>query len=451
MSVQTADATIDLEPEIPEGPGRWNPALRILFRFCFVYFGLFLLIYPQPILALLGPLTKWVPESWGRGYADFPSPLVEWVGRTVFDVEAVLRTDSGSGDQTYLWVLVFCFFVTAVAATIVWSALDRKRREYRRLAGWFLLFVRILLAGQMLLYGFAKAIPAQMPEPSLVTLLEPFGEFTPMAVLWTQVGASPVYESLLGIAEITGGVLLLLPRTALAGVLVSLISMAQVFILNMTYDVPVKLLSFHLLLLGLVLLAPEARRLTAVLLGGAAGPSTTPEPVDSRRGRRIIAAVQVVLLLWFSAGFAMATWEGWTQWGSGRPKSELYGIWEVTEFTRDGQPVAPLLTDESRWRRMVFEDPGMAVYQRMNDEMVVVGAEIDAGAHRITLSPPEAEAPLATFTYERPAPDSMTLTGELEGRPVTISLHAVDLDSIPVRQQEVHFVQDYPRTGAGVR
>ncbi|WP_067548698.1 DoxX family protein [Nocardia crassostreae] len=451
MSVQTADATIDLEPDTPAEPGRWNPVTRVAFRFSFVYFGLFLLIYPQPILALFGPLTNSIPEKWGRAYAEFPSPLVEWVGRTVFDVEAVLRTDSGSGDQTYLWVLVFCFFAAAVVATIVWSVLDRKRLEYRRLAGWFFLFVRILVAGQMLLYGFAKAIPAQMPEPSLITLLSPFGDFTLISVLWTQVGASPVYESLLGIAEITGGVLLLLPRTALAGVLLSLVSMAQVWVLNMTYDVPVKLLSFHLLLMGLVLLAPDARRLTAVLLGGAAGPSTAPEAVRTWRGRRIVAAVQVVLLVWFSAGFAMATWEGWTEWGSGRAKSELYGIWEVTEFTRDGQPVAPLLTDESRWRRLIFEDPGTAVYQRMNDDMVMVGADIDSGAHRITLSPPESESPLATFSYERSTPDAMTLTGELEGRPVTITLHAVDLDAFPVRQNGLDLVQDYPRTGAGVR
>ena len=34
----------------------------------------------------------------------------------------------------------------------------------------------------------------------------------------------------------------------------------QIFTLNMTYDVPVKLFSFHLILMSLVLMAPEASR-----------------------------------------------------------------------------------------------------------------------------------------------------------------------------------------------
>jgi hypothetical protein len=42
--------------------------------------------------------------------------------------------------------------------------------------------------------------------------------------------------------------------------------MAQVFMLNMSFDVPVKILSFHLLLMSLVLLAPQIRRLANVLV-----------------------------------------------------------------------------------------------------------------------------------------------------------------------------------------
>ena len=55
------------------------------------------------------------------------------------------------------------------------------------------------------------------------------------------------YEIFAGCAETLGGILLLTPRTTTLGALVCLADMIQVFMLNMTYDVPVKLFSFHLI------------------------------------------------------------------------------------------------------------------------------------------------------------------------------------------------------------
>jgi hypothetical protein len=106
-----------------------------------------------------------------------------------------------------------------------------------------------------------KAVPLQMPFPFLTRLVEAYGNFSPMGNLWAFVGASRPYESFVGCAEMLGGLLLIVPRTTILGALVSLADLTQVFVLNMTYDVPVKLLSFHLLLMALFLLAPDLRRL----------------------------------------------------------------------------------------------------------------------------------------------------------------------------------------------
>jgi hypothetical protein len=53
-------------------------------------------------------------------------------------------------------------------------------------------------------------------------------------------GASPAYEIFIGSAELLAGLLLVIPATAMLGALIWLIDMAEVFALNMTYDVPVK-------------------------------------------------------------------------------------------------------------------------------------------------------------------------------------------------------------------
>ncbi|MRH93272.1 DoxX family protein [Nocardia sp. SYP-A9097] len=437
-----AAAELDQPEDAPAPP--WKPLPRIGFRFACAYLTLFCVIYPQPIFALLGIVQIWLPDSMVMRYAQLPHPIVEWVGRTVFGTDVRLHLDSGSGDQAYLWVLTFCVLMLAVVVTAVWTLLDRRHTEYRTVASWFLLFIRIILAGQMLGYGCAKFIPLQMPVPALSTLVTPYGDLSHMSVLWNQVGTSPVYESLLGLAEIMGGVLLLLPRTQLAGALLSLVSMAQVWILNMTFDVPVKLLSFHLMLLSLALLAPDARRLTAVLLGRAAGPSTAPTPFRTPRARRISDIALVALLLWMVAAILVENWDGWHKYGPGRPQSELYGVWNVTELTRDEQPVPPLLTDETRWRRIVFDNPQFAEYQRMDDSLTPVLTELDTGTHHLTLRASDGATELAAFTYERPASDRLILTGELDGHPVTLTLTLVDTDRMPVRQGGLHLVQDEP-------
>ncbi|MFR9751857.1 DoxX family protein [Nocardia sp. 004] len=435
---------------VPSGARRpWSRSARIGFRFAFAYLVLFCVLFAQILFVFTGPVGRVLPDSAILWQMRATSWFAGWVGEYLFGVDAVLHEDSGSGDQTVIWVLIFCVFVMAGVITLVWSMLDRRRREYVTLGAWFVLFIRLCLGGQMLFYGMAKAIPAQMPEPSLTALLQPYGTMSPASVLWNQVGAAPPYQILLGVAEVLGGLLLFLPRTATAGALLSLVSMAQVFVLNMTYDVPVKILSFHLLVLSLVVLAPQAGRLANILvLERPAEPAAQPTLFASRRANRIAAILQVVLGLWVLIGCTQYSWEAWSKAGSGIPEPPLYGIWTVDEFTRAGHRVPPLLTDENRWRRIIVDRQGATV-QKMDDSFMPVLATVDEAAHTLVLSEPPRSTdaspqPMATFTVARPSSHRMLLTGELNGTPVTLSLDWMDPDSFLLRSRGFHWVQDYP-------
>ncbi|WP_280235340.1 DoxX family protein [Nocardia cyriacigeorgica] len=450
VGVEVLERQDDAAPPEAARHRPWHPLTRIAFRFGVVYFGLFCLLFAQITFAFTGIAGQWLPDRAILWQMHMLAPGLEWVGRTVFGVDAVLREDSGSGDQTVIWVMVFCFLVIAAVATLIWSVLDRRRTGYPRLSAWFLTFLRLCLAGQMLFYGIAKAIPSQMPSPPLNALLQPYGDFSLMSVLWLQVGSSPAYQVLLGVAELVAGLLLFLPRTATLGALLGVVSMAQVFVLNMTFDVPVKILSFHLLLLSLLLLVPQAQRLANILvLERPSEPATQPRLFDSARSNRIAALVQVLIGVWVLVGTVHLGWTAWNDFGGGREKSELYGIWTVSEFTAAGQPVPPLLTDENRWQRAVFDDPGAMFYQRMDGAVVPVAATIDTGAHTLTLTAPPAApeatpVPVATFTFEQSAPGQLRLRGELNGTPTTIVLDRMDLDAFPLRSDRFHWVQDYP-------
>ena len=258
-------AQIYIEPvESEPGTQQWIEPAKPSFDFASFTLPLFCFanqtvtaLFPVPKLEIPDPATTLWPMR----------QIVIWTAVHIFRITSPLVYEgSGSGDKTFDWVLDFDLLFIAAVATIIWSVIDKRRAHDAFLYKWFGLFIRFALAGQMFAYGFAKAIPLQMPFPYLSQLLEPFGQLSPMGVLWASVGASPAYEIFAGFAEILGGLLLIVPRTTMFGGLICLVDMIQVFMLNMTYDVPVKLFSFHLILLTMLVLSPDLPRLVNFFL-----------------------------------------------------------------------------------------------------------------------------------------------------------------------------------------
>ncbi|MEU8900185.1 DoxX family protein [Nocardia sp. NPDC048505] len=440
--VERDDSVIRQPPE-PRPP--WHPLARLGFRFCFAYFTLFCLIFAQILYVFTGLAgAALLPDDAVQWQMQQLAPLASWVGEHVFGVDAVLH-DSGSGDQLVIWVLIAMMLALAAAITAIWTLLDRRRGDYRVLSVWFVTGIRLCVGGQLLWYGWAKLVPNQMPYPSLTMLLQPYGNLTKIDVLWNQVGVSPAYQILLGAAEVVAGLLLFLPRTATLGGMIGLISMLQVFLLNMTYDVPVKILSFHLVLMSLIVLAPQLRRIMDFLvLQRTTDPATQRPLFRGRRAERVAVVVQVLLGLWVTSACVHDAYRSWNEWGYGAPEPALYGIWAVTEFSRDGQPLPPLTTDEHRWQRLVV-DKGFLTYQRMDGTLVPGLGEVDAAARTVTLTgPPESAAPVARLAFEEPAAGQLILRGEIQGHPVTVTLRKQDPGEFRLRGPGFHWVQDVP-------
>jgi len=342
-------------------------------------------------------------------------------------------------------VLVFCLLVIALLATATWSILDRRRENYVTLHKWFRLCMRICLAGQMFAYGFAKAVPLQMPFPYLTRLVEPFGNFSPMGVLWSSIGAAPGYEVFAGCAEILGGILLILPCTTTLGALICLADMTQVFMLNMTYDVPVKLLSFHLILLSLFLLAPDLQRLANMFfLNRPVSPLTQPLPFATPRANKIALVAQIVFGLWLVGMYGYGSWTGWHSYGGGSPKSALYGIWNVEQLIIDGQVRSPLLTDTSLWRRIIFEIPTRMAFQRMDDTLDRYRASINTNDQTLDLAKDNDKNWKARFDFQRPASDRLIFAGDMDSHKVKVELQLVDRKKFLLVSRGFHWVQEYP-------
>lgn len=305
---------------------------RIGFRFAFCYFVLYFLA-SNAFQLLPGGLSGRYLEAW--------DPIVLWLGGKLPLPYEVSLESRGIGNTAYGTVLFLCFLATAAMATAVWSVLDRKRTGYERLHSWLRLLLRFMLAGSMIHYGVIKAIPSQMTAPPPMGLmLFRIGDLMPNHLLWWTVGASPPFETLIGLAEILGGLLLLWPRTVLLGSLVCAANTLFIFLLNMCYDVPVKLPSFHLFVMAVVLIAPSLCRLADVFLF-----NRRSEPVRTvpNRAGHVLVALGALYLIVPSLESASGQYERMHP-----PRPPFHGIYSVEEFAAAGE----------RWRWVSFLRPG---------------------------------------------------------------------------------------------
>jgi len=435
-----------LTPQVTGGPATraeampWSLTKRIAFRFCFLYFTLY--VVAAQMLGSLFPFADFTE----LGTLRYPRAVVEWVAKHFFRVTAQLVvTDSGSGDKTFDWVQTFCILILAIVGTAVWSLLRRGPKNYSKLYAWFRVFLRFSLAATMLTYGVIKAVPLQMNFPRLARLLEPYGNFSPMGVLWASIGASKAYEIITGCAELAGGIFLFSPRTTTFGALICMADSIEVFSLNMTYDVPVKLFAFHLILLAVLLLAPDARRLANVFfLNRPVAPSAETPLFRSARANRIALGAQILFGVALVGMNFYASIQEYKTFGEGAPKSPLYGIWNVEDFSLDGQPRPPLLTDAERWRRLVFEFPKFMTLQHMDEANTLYGATIDMKAGSVALMKSSDKNWKAAFSFSQPATGKLILDGEMDGHKIHAQLELFDRSKFLLVKGGFHWIQEFP-------
>ena len=418
----------------------WSPATRIAFRFCFLYFGLYVLMTQM--------LAGVVPNPW-YGIPTLAEklpmrPLVLWVGNNLLGVKPTVHP-TGSGDTLFDWTYAFTALLLAALGTALWSLVARRTTSHPRLHKWFRLFIRVALGTTMFSYGFAKVFPLQMPTVFLSRLLEPFGDFSPMGVIWYSIGAAPGYERFIGSAEVLGGLLLLLPWTTLLGALVTLGVTFGVFMVNMTYDVPVKLFAFHLVLMSIFLIAPDARRLVNwFVLNRPVVPATAPRYGSSARSHRGWIIAQLAFLVWALALQIQGGMEGYRAYGPGAPKSPLYGIWNVDSMSINGELRPPLTTDTLRYRYAVFQSPTSMTLQKMDQSFVRFTGSIDTVKRSLTLRKASDSTSKPVLAYERPTPTTLTLEGDIDGRRVRMAMTQRDLNTFLLVSRGFNWVQEFP-------
>jgi hypothetical protein len=110
----------------------------------------------------------------------------------------------------------------------------------------------------------------------------------------------------------------------------------------------------------------------------------------------------------------------------------------------DGQVHPPLLTDQARWRRVVFDFSTFASFQRPDDTFTGYGSAISEKDSTLTLTKAVDKSWKASFTYSRPAPDQLVLDGTMDGHKIQLQLKLQDRDKFMLVNRGFHWINEYP-------
>ena len=418
----------------------WPLALKIAFRF----FASYLVFdgYGFPIGYLqfeaLRPVTSWLYST--------QVALGRWTQVHVLGFDTPIpNAFTGSGDSLPTYAMRLGAVLLAVIATIVWSLLDRRRPEYSRLYSWVSAWARLFLATVMFGYAFAKLFPTQFPTPSLERYVEPLGEFSPMGLLWTFMGHSPAYNFFAGFVEFLGAALLLFRRTATLGALIVIGAMSQVLMLNLSYDVPVKQLSIHLIVTACFIAAPDVKRLVSLLLlNKPTAPRLQAPLLRSRWGNRALLSISALFMAYIVWGNVSGARESIARRGPDAPKPVLYGIYDVAALETNGVMRPPLLTDSLRWRRIVFAREGRVTLRTMSDSVTRYQATTDTLKHSVRLVGRAPSRDTITLSYAVSSADAMTLSGRFGADTIVAGLRRLDETKFLLLNRPFRWVQERP-------
>lgn len=415
----------------------WSLSRLLAFRFTLIY--LLLYTFPGPVQEL--PWTDWLGNSYGKIW----KAVVPWFGAHVLRLGTPISIrPSGSGDKLFDWVQIAAMLTIALIGAAIWSAVARRHRSHPKLFAAFQLYLRFTLASILFGYGFDKVVPNQFEQVNPVRLTQYIGEAAPGGLAWSFLGFSVMYEVFAGIGEVVAGLLLLFRRTTTLGAIVGTAVMTNVFMLNMSYDIPVKQYSFHLLLMCLALVACDAPRLLNVLvLQRAAAARRYTELFTTPKALRIARVVGAMLIVWMIGGHLYGELKGYRQFGRGAPKGPLYGIFEVDEMTRNGVVQPPLLTDATRWRRLAASNRGGTI-RMASDSVVRFRLQADSIKHVATLTLSPDTTVKAVLAYAFPDPAHLVLNGTIGKDSVVLRLRRRSEQSYLLVSRGFHWVNEIP-------
>ena len=311
-------------------------------------------IFPHPFASL-----PYVGDALFSYYGIFLKTVFHWVLPGAEIPGPYMLESYSSGDFSLHFFSMGFSLVLAIVGGSLLHVVNLSSEKREDLLSVIHILIRFYLGLFLIGYGLVKVFPAQFPSATLLNEMQPLGQISPMGLLWRFMGYSKVYAAFGGVLEVLAGALILLPAVFPIGLALAIPVMANVAMINLCYDVPVKLLSLHMVGFSFALFCPYLKSIWKVLVVTPfSGVSETSYFGKFLSNKNIWIAVQVLLAftLFYTKGL------------------DSYSVLDFRKMQRADVPFQGIwgrdASDTQPWARAIFDLNGRMTLQKKSGEMV---------------------------------------------------------------------------------
>jgi len=303
-----------------------------------------------------------------------------------------------------------------VAVGLLFNLLHSKIPNAYRVQPILVFLMRMYLAWIIMSYGLAKVFASQFPQ-LMANMDARMADLTPMRVAWAFFGYSKGYQMFLGWGELIPALLLLFRRTALIGALLMVVVMLNVWLVNIFFDVCVKLNSFTYLAVATYILLQYSNRLWKFFFTNQEVPAPYyPDLADRKAFRWTGIIINILLIGYILSDPIMYTYDYLSSANQQTPKNKLYGAWKVEKIEKleNGNWLATSEKDSSNFDRCFFEGYAGVLQSPLKRQRLVYF--MDSTEKQATLSfinNQNTRYESQVWTIEKPVADKLLLTGRM--------------------------------------
>lgn len=258
------------------------------------------------------------------------------------------------------------------------------------------------IASILLKYGFDKAFQRQFPllEPNI--LYSDFGSLTKDTLFWSTMGTSYSYSLATGIIEIITAILILIKPTRLLGYCVATGVFINILLINIGFDISVKLFSSFLLLVVLFNIKPSLKKIYAFFIrNNQAGFSWT----------HVLLSTVIIGCILF-------------QYRSSEGRPSLYGAYQIEQNI------------DFPYQRFFIHSHSYIIFQKTDGTMIDYFFESN-GKNQLNIQDYKGNKIAVTYHY-----DEQTGNLQLSFGKWVIESKSLNWEALPALQDNIHYTID---------
>ncbi len=360
------------------------------------------------------------------------SGVIEPIQGFLFD-DALDIVDFSSDSISLNLLIILLFILSCIIVTssrIFKVDIDWLSHISLTVALYYLVFV-------MLKYGFNKVFKHQfyLPEPNI--LYSQFGILSKDILYWSTMGTSYLYSLITGLVEVAIGLMLLIRKTKVLGLLAAMGVMLNIVLVNFSFDISVKTFSLFLTATILFCLSPYFKDLYTFFLQSKKKLVT----LNYQGGKlfKITSSLKfLVSILIFAFVLLPYLFSGnFNDDAFGRPF--LHGAYKVEQMFINDKPMA---LSDMPFRRLYVHRNNYMIFEDKDGGMTDHYIQIDKGENRIILFNYQEEPFPIEFNYLESDSILSLQFWEGKGNKIKVVSKAMNWKNLPVFKTDFHLTID---------